>query len=158
MRDLLLKEKNGNRMLDVASYFNWLDKNKEYRENKDEENKKNNIDRINEINYINKELNELKKDININDNKTDKIKIELNDTQKDLIRSKDLNNKIEVNHIDITQQFDEYLKNTNNELLELKKEGQDINKDIIINKTDIKEMKERMEDLIKLMEYKNKKN
>lgn len=60
VRDLLINDSSNQKQIDVASYFTWLDQNKEFREFKDEENHENNSNRIREIDYLRHEIDKLK--------------------------------------------------------------------------------------------------
>lgn len=60
VKDLLISDANNEKQINVASYFTWLDQNKEFREYKDEENHENNTYRIREIDYLKHEINNLK--------------------------------------------------------------------------------------------------
>lgn len=60
VKDLLISDTNNEKQINVASYFTWLDQNKEFREYKDEENHENNTHRIREIDYLKHEIDKLK--------------------------------------------------------------------------------------------------
>tara|TARA_B110001450_G_scaffold25356_2_gene22371 strand:- start:9137 stop:10549 length:1413 start_codon:yes stop_codon:yes gene_type:complete len=156
--ELLLKDKTNNEMVDLASYVEWLDNNKNYREYIDDENYKNNVERIKEIDMLKNEL----KNINEQNQNLDK-KINNNiDTIKNIdnnyVKLEDINKNITEKNDILKHELDEQLKTSlkNNQNIKQYKESMDVqliklyeNINILNKKTD--KMKE--ENKIKLDIY-----
>ena len=92
INELLLKDKKNQNMIDIGSYVEWLDDNKNYREYVDQQNYENNVARLKEIDILKDELKKIEEnnkflDIKLNENidiidsiRTDNIKLSENDT------------------------------------------------------------------------------
>lgn len=92
INELLLKDKKNQNMIDIGSYVEWLDDNKNYREYVDQQNYENNVARLKEIDILKDELYRIEEnnknlDIKLNENigiidsiRTDNIELNENDT------------------------------------------------------------------------------
>ena len=92
INELLLKDKKNQNMIDIGSYVEWLDDNKNYREYVDQQNYENNVARLKEIDILKDELYRIEEnnknlDIKLNENigiidsiRTDNIELNKNDS------------------------------------------------------------------------------
>jgi len=107
--ELLLKDIKNNNMVDVGTYIEWLDNNKNYREYIDDVNHKNNIERINEIDLLKTKLKEIKEE-NINldkkiDINNDKINTMKNKNKSIEDKNNNISNKYEIVKNELSEQF-----------------------------------------------------
>jgi hypothetical protein len=121
--EFLLKDKNNMKMVDIGSYVEWLDNNKDFREYIDDVNYTNNVERIKEIDLLKNELKNINDNNKNLDKKIDKTVDNINEVKKNynIIRNVDekISNKYEI----IKKELDEQLKRgmlTNNHMSKYK--------------------------------------
>jgi hypothetical protein len=121
--EFLLKDKNNMKMVDIGSYVEWLDNNKDFREYIDDVNYTNNVERIKEIDLLKNELKNINDNNKNLDKKIDKTVDNINEVRENynIIRNVDekISNKYEI----IKKELDEQLKRgmlTNNHMSKYK--------------------------------------
>ncbi len=108
--ELLLKDKKNMKMVDIGTYVEWLDNNKNFREYIDDVNYKNNVERIKDIDLLKNELKNINNNNNNLDKKIDNTIDNVNNIKTDYNVIKDIDEKISNKYKIIQKEVEEQLK------------------------------------------------
>lgn len=116
-------------MVDLASYVEWLDNNKNYREYIDDVNYKNNVERIKEIDMLKNELKNIKEQNQNLDKKINNNIDNIKDINNNYVKLENINKNITDKNDILKHQLDEQLKTSlnNNQHIKEYKDSIDVN-------------------------------